>query len=93
MQTKTAAKATAKHLARRTFAIRVALSEKSNRTTSADYFERLADYAELLRDRIEVCAEVSPAGTKNAVLAARTVAASARRDADYAREMQDRYAF
>lgn len=93
MQTKTAAKATAKHLARRTWAIRLTLSETSNRSTSADYFERLAVYAELLRDRVEECAAIAPEGTKKAVINARTVAAAARRDADYAREMQDRYAF
>ena len=88
MQTKTTAKATAKHLARRTWAIRLTLSEISNRSTSAEYFERLADYAELLRDRVEACAAVSPEGTKKAVLAARGVAAAARRDADYARKVQ-----
>ena len=88
MQTKTAAKATAKHLARRTWAVRHALANLSNRTTSADYFERLADYAELLRDRVEACAAVSPESTKKAVLAARGVAAGARRDADYARKVQ-----
>ena len=87
MQTKTAAKTTAKHLARRTWAIRLTLSEVSNRTTPVDYFERLADYAELLRDRIEACAAVSPEGTKKAVLDARTVAANARRDADQARRL------
>lgn len=92
MQTKTAAKATAKHLARRAWAVNVTLSEVSNRTTSADYFERLADYAELLRDRVEECAAIAPEGTKKAVLAVRGAAAGARRDADYAREMQDRYA-
>lgn len=91
MQTKTAAKATAKHLARRTWAIRVTLSEASK--PSAEYLERLAAYAELLRDRVEAAAAISPAGTKNAVIDARTVAANARRDADQARKMQDRYAY
>lgn len=91
MTTQTTAKATAKHLARRTWAIRVVLSEVSHRTTSADYFERLADYAELLQARVEEAAAIAPAGTKKALADARVVAANARRDADQAREMQDRY--
>lgn len=93
MTTQTAAKATAKHLARRTWAVRHALANLSNRTTSADYFERLADYAELLCERVEECAAIAPAGTKKALMDARAVAAAARRDADQAREMQDRYAY
>lgn len=87
MQTKTAAKTTAKHLARRTWAIRVTLSEVSHRTTPAAYFERLADYAELLQARVEECAATSPEGTKKALADARTVAANARRDADQARRL------
>jgi len=92
MTTQTAAKTTAKHLARRTWAIRHALTSVSTRTTPAEYFERLAVYAELLCERVEAYAAICPQGTKKAVIDARTVAANARRDADCAREMQDRYA-
>lgn len=88
MTTQTAAKATTKHLARRTWAVRHALAD-ANYRTPVDYFERLAVYAELLCERVEAYAAISPQGTKKALADARTVAANARRDADQARRLAE----